>query len=208
MKKFMALSTNQMRYPALNTNKALIGELKLALKRLDRLLEKAISKADAIYGSPSADAFRGLYLDKEDMQTMLTREPFAPLLWTDYAKDQFLQESVDDSSRLAWLQKTYSLTGFDIDVILIALAPDLDLRYERLYAYLQDDVTKKRPTVDLVLNLLSPSAEAKLINRSSFESNAPLISNQILHLAPNPNQTQPPLLAHYLNLDDRLCAYC
>ena len=48
-----------------------------------------------------------------------------------------------------------------IDVLLICLASELDLRYERLYAYLQDDVTRKQPSVDLVLNLLCPSFEAK-----------------------------------------------
>ena len=30
----------------------------------------------------------------------------------------------------------YDLSQFDLDVLLIALAPELDLRYERLYAYL------------------------------------------------------------------------
>ena len=38
--------------------------------------------------------------------------------------------------------------------LLIALAPEIDPRYERLYAYLQDDVTRKRPSIDLTLNLL------------------------------------------------------
>jgi hypothetical protein len=46
------------------------------------------------------------------------------------------------------------LSAFDVDLILLALAPKLDLRYERLYAYLQDDVTRTWPSVDLALNLL------------------------------------------------------
>ena len=50
------------------------------------------------------------------------------------------------SNRLATL---FQLTPSDCDVLLICLAPELDLRYERLYAYLQDDVTQRRPTVDL-----------------------------------------------------------
>ena len=36
-----------------------------------------------------------------------------------------------------------------------------DLRYERIYAYLQDDVTRRRPTVELVLNVLCESSAEK-----------------------------------------------
>jgi hypothetical protein len=56
--------------------------------------------------------------------------------------------------RLEELARLFHLTPFDVDTLLICLALELDLRYERLYAYLQDDVTKKLPSVDLVLNLL------------------------------------------------------
>ena len=88
--------------------------------------------------------------------------------------------------------------------MLIALAPELDLRYERLYAYLQDDVTRKRPSVDLALNLLCPSAAVKLARRMHFAPDAPLIRHGLLHLIPDPNHIQPPLLAHYLKLDEQI----
>jgi SpoVK/Ycf46/Vps4 family AAA+-type ATPase len=107
-------------------------------------------------------------------------------------------------SRLAWLKSTFGLSRFEVDVILIALAPELDLRYERLYAYLQDDVTRKRPSIDLVLNLLCPSAAAKLARRAHFASDAPLMLHRLLHLIPDPNQVQPPLLAHYLKVDEQI----
>ena len=56
--------------------------------------------------------------------------------------------------RLDRLARLFGLSTLDIDILLICLAPELDNRYERLYAYLQDDVTRKRPSVDLVFNLL------------------------------------------------------
>jgi hypothetical protein len=37
------------------------------------------------------------------------------------------------------LQQQFGLCAFDLDVILIALAPELDRRYEQIYAYLQQD---------------------------------------------------------------------
>lgn len=53
----------------------------------------------------------------------------------------------------------------DLDILAIALAPELDRRYERLYAYLQDDVRAKLPTVDLALNLLCATAADNLQQR-------------------------------------------
>ena len=91
---------------------------------------------------------------------------------------------------------------------MIALAPELDLRYERLYAYLQDDVTRKRPSVDLALNLLCPSAAVKLARRVHFAPDAPLIRHNLLHLIPDPNHVQPPLLAHSLKLDEQIVRFC
>ena len=40
----------------------------------------------------------------------------------------------------------------------VALAPDLDRRFERLYGYLNDDVTRRRATIGLSLELCGASA--------------------------------------------------
>jgi hypothetical protein len=101
----------------------------------------------------------------------------------------------------------YGLSVFDLDVVLIALAPELDLRYEQLYAYLQDDVTRKRPTVDLALNLLCPGAGEKLGRRGHFEPDAPLVRAGLLHLIPDAEQRPTPLLAHGLKLDEQLVRF-
>ena len=59
--------------------------------------------------------------------------------------------------RLDGLGRLFCLSMFDIDTLLICLLPELDLEYQRVYAYLQDDVTQKSPTVNLVLQLLCES---------------------------------------------------
>src|SRR5215218_7739871 len=109
-----------------------------------------------------------------------------------------------DSSRLAWIRQAFGLSSFDLDVLLIALAPELDLRYERLYAYLQDDVSRRRPSVDLALNLLCDSPASKLAMRVHVGVDAPLVRHGLLRLVPDPAQPQPPLLAHTLKLDDQI----
>src|SRR4030095_812404 len=86
-------------------------------------------------------------------------------------------------------------------------APELDLRYERIYAYLQDDITKKRPSVDLILSLLSSSPHAKLDGRGKFAGDAPLIRHRLVELFEDPAQVHPPLLSQYLKIDDRIASY-
>jgi len=80
------------------------------------------------------------------------------------------------------------------------------LRYERLYAYLQDDVTRKRPTVDLVLNLLCSDSDDKRAMRSRFLPPAPLLRYGLLQAIPESGQGAVPLLARALHLDPQVAA--
>jgi hypothetical protein len=55
----------------------------------------------------------------------------------------------------------FALSRFERDVFLLALAPELDASFERLYAYVQDDVTCRHATPQLALALLqAPGNEA------------------------------------------------
>ena len=65
-------------------------------------------------------------------------------------------------------------------VLIACLAPDLDDRYERIYAYLQDDVTRRRPTGSLVLQLLAPTTPRSAIRRMLAPS-APLRAADLIH---------------------------
>src|SRR5262249_10229907 len=113
-------------------------------------------------------------------------------------------EEYNESPPMSWLEGAYGLSSIERDIVLVALAPELDLRYERLYAYIQDDVSKKRPTVDLALNLLTSSGEAKLLARMHFAPESPLVRQHVIQLIPDPHQTQPPLLAQYIKLDEQI----
>ena len=61
---------------------------------------------------------------------------------------------------LEMLARLFGLTPFERNVLLLCLAPDLDPTFERLYAYVQDDVRCKYATPHMALSLfagLSPS---------------------------------------------------
>jgi SpoVK/Ycf46/Vps4 family AAA+-type ATPase len=194
------------------------------LERIDLLIQVQVWYARQIQSAD--EEFQGLYISEQEVDALLVepaglpRWATAPALWSlaevQAALDQMAATIASRKAesarrgitlRLDELARLFHLSSFDIDALLICLAPELDLRYERLYAYLQDDVTRKRPSVDLVLNLLSPSFEAKLVARQRFTPGAPLLKHHLLHLFDDPSHHQPPLLSQYLKVDERIVSY-
>ena len=185
------------------TNPILDGLLPL-LQRLDLLLELAVAAAQEAYGTPATDPYRGLHIDAPEVERLLSRQPATPVF---HIERKSVADIVPEGSRLAWLQTTFELSAFDIDVLAITLAPELDRRYERLYAYLQDDVRCKRPSVDLALNLLCSTASAKLEQRQHFAPDAPLIRHNLLHLVSESNSSPATLLSQELHLDSQVVRF-
>lgn len=177
-----------------------------SLARLDRVIEKAVVLAQVAYGPQAAtDPFRGLHINPDEVRRSLEREPGAPLFWSgdECIKDSQHQSYIEDS-RIAWLKDAFGLSHFDLDVIIIALAPELDTRYERLYAYLQDNVARRKASVGLVLNLLCSTTEEKIKRRAHFAPDSPLVGKNLIHLVGEPNHLQPSLLSHYIMLDEQI----
>jgi AAA+ superfamily predicted ATPase len=112
-----------------------------------------------------------------------------------------------DRLGLAHLTDRFRLSAFERDVIIVALAAEIDLRYERVFAYLQDDVTKKRPTVDLALRLLGSTSTDHLAARQAFTPSAPLLRWQLINLVEEPGARHPVLPARSLKIDDRIADF-
>ena len=168
------------------------------LSRLDAVLGYAMQAARARFGDEAAaDPFRGLYLSADQAASALDREAGSPLAGgADRSGLPCWREILAEDASWARLQASYGLSDAELDVLLIAVAPEIDLRYERVYGYLQDDVSRRRPTVDLALDLVSRSAAEKLAHRALLGSAAPLARFGLLALASEPNSVAPPLLAH------------
>ncbi|HFC12610.1 MAG TPA: ATP-binding protein, partial [Anaerolineae bacterium] len=133
-------------------------------------------------------------------------------------------EQLISQAQIEWEQRTtlgvqqgkqYALhnliTAFQLDAkatnaLLITLAPEIDLRYEQLFSFLQDDVTRKRPTVNLILNLLTDSFTHKLWLRRLFDQASPLIRHGLLECYSEQAQQQP-LLAQFVRPLARVTAH-
>ena len=177
------------------------AETLAALGSVDRLFEKAVARARVTFESaPGVDPFQGLYITPADADRMLAREPGSPLMGGSPADDGLIARF----PALDRLGEAFDLATFDRNAIAVVLAPELDLRYERLFGFLQDDVTRRRPTVDLLLNLLCTTAQAKLLQRSRFAAGAPLIRHDLIHLAADANQASSSLLTQSVHLDGQV----
>jgi len=160
------------------------------LERVDLLIQIQIRRARQVHMADSE--FQGLCISEQEIDELLA-QPLGMPSWAttpgplsmadvrsvlDQLAGEIAQRKAeslrqDVTLRLEKLAHLFRLIPFDIDVLLICLTSELDLRYEQL----QDDVTKKRPSVDLVLNLLCPSFESKLAARERFSSESPLLSS-------------------------------
>ena len=110
-------------------------------------------------------------------------------------------------TRMDHLYRVLQLVEFDAGVIVLCLAPELDSTYELLFAYLQDDISKKQPTVELAMRVLTDSLEERVQRRLSFSSSATLVKYGLIQLADDPYGKTGSILTKCLSLDSYLLDY-
>ncbi|HEU4322064.1 MAG TPA: AAA family ATPase [Roseiflexaceae bacterium] len=182
-------------------------QLRALLAWLHRLLSWQVDQTRRTFGPIADDPHRGLYVSDDEADTLLAPpEPFPEL---DRARAALAAERAElgaaltPDTPLGRLAQLFGLSPFECDVLLLALAPEIDLRYERIYGYIQDDVTKRRPGVDLTLRLLCTDQQAALAARAAFAPDAPLLRQRLLSLQDD-GQRAPSLLMRSIKLDDRI----
>ncbi|SOD85958.1 ATPase family associated with various cellular activities (AAA) [Streptomyces sp. Ag109_G2-15] len=104
-------------------------------------------------------------------------------------------------SVLDGLARRFGLSPLDLDLLLVALAPDLDARFERLYGYLNDDLTRRRPTVGLALELCGLAGAASA--RFRLAPGAPLIAGGLVEVT----EPERPPLSRGLAVSDRVTGH-
>jgi SpoVK/Ycf46/Vps4 family AAA+-type ATPase len=160
-----------------------------ALAWLDCLIEREVLRLRARY-ELSLDELRGLYISDRQVDELLRKrlgdgqrlDPAAALS----ARAQALAPLHHAETPFGQLGARLGIPSAQLDVLLLALAPELDLRYETLFAYLNNDVTRKHLTVDLALRLLDrarPDApmdhprDIAMVRRAWFARSSPLLAS-------------------------------
>ncbi len=122
------------------------------------------------------EQYKGLFISDEEVELLLAQhrqpEDHAQLqqLYAQQAKlEQELTQRLANSDirrlPLALLRERLQLEREEYICVIVLLAIELERRYEKLYAYLQDDITCKYVTPDLMLKLAATDAasETKLL---------------------------------------------
>jgi AAA+ superfamily predicted ATPase len=166
-----------------------------ALNVLDDVLALAVdAQARTLGADARLDPWRGMHLRHADVERLLARERVDTLPQAGVA--ELLAEAALQVPPLARARSWLSLSAVDLAATLIAIAPDIDLRYERIYGYLQDDISRRRPSIDLVINLLGSDAAERLAIGARFDAAAPAMASGLLLLraaADMPRLAQPVL---------------
>jgi hypothetical protein len=101
----------------------------------------------------SLDEFRGLYISDEQVDRLLaTRNGDFPVHRPSIPR-------AGPESPIGRLADEFGLPPPEIAATFISLAPELDRKYETLFAYLNDDVTQRFATVDLCRRLTGTGPE-------------------------------------------------
>jgi hypothetical protein len=166
-----------------------------SLGSLDARLLRMVEAARVQTGrNPGVDPFRGLYVSEADFFR--------------YASGEGVLVSgggqLASGAPFEAIRELYGLSNLELDALLLALAPEVDLRYERIFAYLHDDVSRRRPSVDLILSVVSDSAADKLARREMFSGSSPLIVNRLIRLA---GDELAPFGRHEVVLDASVCGF-
>ncbi|HEY7815467.1 MAG TPA: ATP-binding protein, partial [Nakamurella sp.] len=152
------------------------------------------------------DPFRGLYVTDEVVDQLLAPSAGPPL--PDRAARGRIEAAADAaeadgaSIRLRRLAADARLTELDTEILVVALVPDLDSRFERLYGYLNDDVTRRRATIGLALALAGVSS-ASASARARLMPGSPLVDRSLVVL----DEVDRPFLTRAMRVPDRVAAH-
>ena len=156
------------------------------LRALDAVLAAAVAHARIADPAAAADRWRGLHLDAETVATLARG---GGLLAGFHADPTPLVTAARQDPRMALLAGLYGLGEFELAALALAVAPEMDARYGRVFGFLQDDVTRRLPTPALALDLFGEDAATRNRFRLTFAPGAPLVGQHILAIEPATNET-------------------
>ncbi len=158
------------------------------------------------------DQFAGMVLSANDVfnllnddasrvkdETMLAEELAAFGEHIQRKLEATIQNGIDLS--LLRISKILNLSPFEERCIIICLAPEIDRKYEKVYGYLQNDMTAVSPCIELIIKLLTAADDEKIAARQYFDPQAPVMK-YLMETGKDFMESRLPLIARPLKLDD------
>ena len=157
------------------------------------------------------DPYRGLYVDATEADELIARgagsrvpppDPDLTRLEGELEARASALAGAGTDLRLPALAGRFGLDPLDVELLLAAIAPDLDPAFEKLYGYLNNDVTRRRVSVGLALEMCGASlADGRA--RSRLAAGSPLVDGLLV----NVEDGDRPMLSRALRVPDRVVAH-
>jgi len=162
------------------------------------------------------ESYRGLYVADEEVEHLLSPEARAAAadLGPIVQQAARLRAELDAGSKAALaagseypidrVTRIFGLRPEERSVLLVALAASIDSGYEKVFAYANDDITRRRPTVEVALGVIAEDPAAAVSLRPLFYADAPLLRHRLLSTAEEPSSSSSGLLSRKLEIDEHV----
>jgi SpoVK/Ycf46/Vps4 family AAA+-type ATPase len=184
------------------------------LQRLDAMLYRYMQVCKMYAGDGEPEESGGLFISEEKIKKIMDNPPTnRDTSLTRHVEkmreriNRKASETLEKGTSLPFFQLSFlfQLAPFEQDVLLICLAPQLELKYEKIYSYLQDDVTRRQPSVNMMLDMLCGSDEERAHARVYFTPQSRLFKYHLVEFIDEPGQYS--LLSKSLKADDGIVGF-
>lgn len=159
------------------------------LRLLDLRIRLQLQRQKMRQAEGAVNQFKGLVVSEEEVEMLLSepcgseRSAYALADWQDMVDgmEAYVQIRVKLSCEqgiflpLEHLSWAFDLNNFARSCLVLGLAVEYNRKYEKLFAFLQDDINIKYPTIDLALQLLCRDDGERRDARHILAMDAPLM---------------------------------
>ena len=170
------------------TQDSTYSDLARRLRRTDLLLLRAVRRQRARPAMRAKGQFWGAVITDDEVDALLRSHGEIDYV----AEADGLDDAIGASSayrdatggRFNQLRRAFNLDGDDMDLVLLAIAPEISAGYGKIFAYLNDNLNQAFLTVDLATRVLRTERRQRLALQGRLLPGTPLIQSRLLLLYP------------------------
>jgi adenylate kinase family enzyme len=129
------------------------------------------------------------------------------LRWLELQIDDRVEQSQAHGMRLPIVELAirFALAPSEIDILFACLAVELDRRYERVYGFLHNDMSRRLASPGLAISLYSEGIEEQLGARALLNARAPLRHYRLIEVVDD--GAAMPRLSRSMRIDERIASF-